>query len=127
MLRMFDYRCPRCGDQERLIPLESRDDQRCECGTKMDRLVSGVMLVGPTDTKPLMLGNGHFKATSSSMVRKYEEATGEATVSTKGSDFQALKWRAKNNATKMVEKMGYTSVEDFRANHSARVDAGEVG
>lgn len=127
MLRMYDFKCPVHGVEERLVDTSEVDSQTCGCGEPMARLVSPVPLVGPTDTKPLMLGNNHFRATSASMVRKYEEATGHATVSTSGKDFQDLKWRAKENATKMVEGMGYSSVEDFRANHSARVEAGEVG
>lgn len=37
---IYEYTCPECGDQQRLVPMKERNDQRCQCGEPLKREIS---------------------------------------------------------------------------------------
>jgi hypothetical protein len=92
----------------------------------MQQVIAPIPIVGAREDRPVILGNGHYVATTETQVREYEQRTGHSTVSTSSQEWKNHIVGLKENATKYVEKMGYSSVEDFKANHSAKVDAGEA-
>lgn len=124
----YDLRCVSCARREEVIvPIAYRNSQTCSaCGDSMGQVISPVPVVGARGDRPVVLGNGHVVAESPAQVREYEERTGHQTVSTSSTDWKNHMIDLKDSATKYVERMGYDSVEDFRANHSKKVDQGEV-
>lgn len=124
----YDLRCVSCAHRdEYVLRIAERNNQSCErCGSSMQQVIAPIPIVGAREDRPVILGNGHYVATTETQVREYEQRTGHSTVSTSSQEWKNHIVGLKENATKYVEKMGYSSVEDFKANHSAKVDAGEA-
>jgi hypothetical protein len=69
---LYSYFCE-CGKEEdRFCPVEERHSQTCECGLPLKKRVTGLKLVGPTDTKPTALGGKAL--VTSSQVSAWENA-----------------------------------------------------
>lgn len=51
---IYEYTCPECGDQERLVPMAERNAQRCQCGEKLDRVTI------PTNVSAHFKGPGFY-------------------------------------------------------------------
>ena len=122
----YDLECPSCSNREEVIvPMAHRNDQPCPaCRTLMVQRIAAVPVVGARGDRPVILGNGHGVAETPAQVREYERRTGHETVSTSSDTWKDHMYTVKENATKYVEDMGYSSVEDFKANHAKNVDEG---
>lgn len=50
----YDMVCQECGEEVvRFCSVSARNDQHCECGGKLTKLLSRLTVVGPTHSRPL--------------------------------------------------------------------------
>lgn len=113
---LYDYKCPECSrEDEILLKLAELDEPiSCECGGSMVRKVSPVALHGILFSNVRVLGNGDFVATSNKEVRDYEAQTGMVHVDPSDSAWQGQKYRARDKAENMVNRMGFSSLGSYR-------------
>ena len=124
---IYDVECSLCGERdERILTVDGRNDAVCLCGGACRALVSPVVTIGAMPSKPVSLCNGSVQATTNAEVRAYRAETNYREVSTSSSEWKQKAFNLRNEATKQVEKMGYTSIKDFRKNHAERTAKGEV-
>lgn len=109
---LYDYFCWQCcqGDS-RIVPVDDRDNQSCQCGAPLDRDMSAgsVALIGPTAINPLRVGGETL--TSNAEVRAWEKRNpGMSMISS--SDLQRKKDRVRERANQNARKQGYSDLED---------------
>jgi putative FmdB family regulatory protein len=59
---LYAFRCPSCGGQDELFcSYQEIPGQKCSaCGAGTEKIISGVRLAGPTETKPVKVGGNTF-------------------------------------------------------------------
>lgn len=55
LFRVYDYQCPECEVHERdkLVTVDTKDDQECECGAMLERMVSSCPHWSPSRERTL--------------------------------------------------------------------------
>lgn len=124
---LYTLECQACESRsEAALSIAGRNSSVCACGGTNRVVITPVPIIGAMPSKPVPLANGAIQAQSNAEVRAYEAETGNHGVSTDSAEFKQMAFSMRNEATKQVEKMGYTSINDFRTNHAKRVFSGEA-
>ena len=131
---LYDYRCNHCSRVyvDEVIPLARQHLTTCRaCGGDVTFRLNAPVIVGPTDTNPLVVESAGVSFTSKSEIRRYQEANpGFQVMSADSPDFKRHHQRVREKAESKAKSRGFrdfhhqkTSARDEKARREGRSDA----
>lgn len=130
---LYDYRCNECSQVyvDEVIPLAEQHLTRCRaCGGGVAFRLNAPVIVGPTDTNPLVVESAGVSFTSKAQVKAYQDANpGFQVMSADSPDFKRHHQRVREKAEKRARERGFrdfnhqkTHARDDKAKREGRAD-----
>lgn len=113
---LYSFECTCGASDDRFCSYEETKSQPCaECAQIMDKVLTGLKLVGPTSTKPAKIGGKTFETTSA--VERYMATDGKGTKILSKNDREIVdkKYKLKHMREQRAQAAGFRSEKDRQA------------
>lgn len=123
---LYEFGCECGATDERFCKFDEVSSQQCECGLPMHKLITGAKLVGPTSTKPVVLGGRAIETASG--VSKWENANPGLIVKSKtDSSVRDKIYKYKHKRETDAQRAGFRNEKERLAKARSRTRAEQRG